>query len=42
LIDASRAAREEMTHVLSGDRRTDMHLDDHAWEAPDRRPDMEA
>jgi Kef-type K+ transport system membrane component KefB/voltage-gated potassium channel Kch len=42
LIDASRAAREEMTHVLSGDRRTDKHLDDHAWEAPDRRPDMEA
>jgi glutathione-regulated potassium-efflux system ancillary protein KefC len=42
LIDASRAAREEMTKVLSDDRRSQKHLDDHAWEAPDRRPDAEA
>jgi voltage-gated potassium channel Kch len=39
LIDASRAARDEVTRVLANDRQA--QLDDHAWEAPDKRPDVE-
>ena len=39
LIDASRAAREEMSRILAADLgRT--APEDHAWEAPDRRPDQ--
>ena len=37
LIDASRAAREEMSRILAAD--AGRAPEDHAWEAPDRRPD---
>ncbi len=39
MIDATRAARDEVTRVLESDRRSHTQFDDHAWQAPDRRPD---
>ena len=41
LIDASRAAREEMSRILAADLGR-VAPEDHAWEAPDRRPDQKA
>ena len=41
LIDASRSAREEMSRILAADLGR-VAPEDHAWEAPDRRPDQKA
>lgn len=41
LIDANRAARDEITRVLTSDRQSQAQFDDHAWQAPEKRPDSE-
>jgi monovalent cation:proton antiporter-2 (CPA2) family protein len=40
IIDATRAARDEVARVLESDRRSDAHLNDQAWQEPERRPDI--
>jgi monovalent cation:proton antiporter-2 (CPA2) family protein len=39
IIDATRAARDEVTRVLESDRSSHVRFDDQAWQAPERRPD---
>jgi voltage-gated potassium channel Kch len=41
LIDATRAARDEVSRILASDRTGHVHFDDQAWQAPDKRPDVE-